>query len=205
MLTSLPARSVVIHFAWLMLATGAWSADGRVINQPGSSSSSSSWSSVLSLKISQRITVAMDGRSSFDAVFQNADDSSLTVIAYGGTGVPERLPRAAIQRITTMTPNPQRKRAAGFVVAGFAAMIIGAAAKSPEAGPSAGFWIGLPLIGIGAYGWDQTNKHPMLTTIYQRPSPKTPSPAPRTPRQAPAHGIASSAASPRRIVRASRA
>jgi hypothetical protein len=157
MLTSLPARSVVIRLAWLMLATRAWSADGRVINQPGSSSSSSSWSSVLSLKSSQRITVAMDGRSNFDAVFQNADDSSLTVIAYGGTGVPERLPRAAIQRITTMTPNPQRKRAAGFVVAGFAAMIIGAAAKSPEAGPSAGFWIGLPLIGIGAYGWDQTN------------------------------------------------
>ena len=77
-----------------MLATGSWSADGRVSAQLGSGSSNSSWATVLSLRNSQKITVTMDGRASFDAVF---------------------------------------------------------------------------LIGIGAYGWDQANRYPMVATIYQRP------------------------------------
>jgi hypothetical protein len=160
MSTFLPTRRAVVTLTCIVLSTGPWcTAQGAT---------SQSWSDVLALRASQRITIAVDGRSSFDAVVQGADDSSVTVIAYGGTGAPERLPRAAIQRITTLTPNPQRKRAGWFVAAGLGALTIGAALKNPEGGPSAGFWIGLPLLGIGTFGWNQANQHPVVVTIYRR-------------------------------------
>jgi hypothetical protein len=60
---------------------------------------------------------------------------------------------------------PADKKGGLLVAGGVAGMILGGIVKSPEAGPSAGFYIGLPLIAVGAYV--QQHARPK-TLIYAR-------------------------------------
>ena len=133
-----------------------------------SSSAAFPWANVFALHRNQKIVLSTDRQPTFDALFQESDDASITVIKYRGNGNPERIPRAIVQEILTNAPNPLRKRGAALAAVGIAAMIIGAAAKDPEAGPSAGFVIGLPLALIGGATYDHANKRPIVVTIYRR-------------------------------------
>ena len=56
-----------------------------------------------------------------------------------------------VVEVWTSSRPPDKKAGELLIAGGFAGMILGAIAKPPEAGPSGGFYAGVPLLAVGAF------------------------------------------------------
>jgi hypothetical protein len=74
--------------------------------------------------------------------------------------------RGTVAQVWTSSRPPDKKAGGLLIAGGIAGIVLGAIAKPPEAGPSAGFYVGVPLMAVGAYV--QHHKRP-ATLVYARP------------------------------------
>lgn len=73
--------------------------------------------------------------------------------------------KSAVVEVWRSSQPPDKKTGGWLIAGGIAGVLVGAIAKPPEAGPSAGFYAGVPLVAVGAYV--QHHKRPS-TLVFAR-------------------------------------
>jgi hypothetical protein len=100
------------------------------------------------------------------ALMESADDTTLSVQRVDNNQH-EKYLRSDVFEISTVPNSKARNAAIAVGIIGFSSIIIGGLGKNPEAGPSRGYWIGLPLLVGGLVGVHNEPKQPVV--IYRRP------------------------------------
>jgi hypothetical protein len=121
----------------------------------------SGWTHVTALTTGAEIRVELDAERVYGQ-FRSANAGGLTLRADGRDRTNDRV---RVAEVWTAIRRPDKKTGGLLIAGGVAGMILGAIAKPPEAGPSAGFYVGAPLIAAGAFV--QHHKRPD-TLIYRR-------------------------------------
>lgn len=96
----------------------------------------------------------------------SADDATLTVERLDNHQH-EQYFREDVVEVSTIPNRKARNAAIGVGIIGAAAIFIGGLGKSPEAGPSRGYWLGMPMLVGGLVALRQQPENPVV--IYRRP------------------------------------
>jgi hypothetical protein len=96
----------------------------------------------------------------------SADDTNLTVQRLD-TNRHEQYFRPDVIEVATIPNGKARNAAIGVSIIGAASIFIGGLGKSPEAGPSGGYWVGMPMLVGGLVALHQQPKEPVV--IYRCP------------------------------------
>jgi hypothetical protein len=124
------------------------------------------WQRVVELEPGRRISVQLEGAQSIAAVMVSADDLTLAV-QRADNHQRERYFRADVIEVATIPNGKARNAAIGVSIIGAASIFIGGLGKNPEAGPSGGYWIGMPMLVGGLVALHEQPKDPVV--IYRRP------------------------------------
>jgi len=119
------------------------------------------WTHVTALRTGTEIRVELDAERLYGQ-FRSADADRLVLRVDGRD---KAIDKTQVVEVWTALTTPDKKTGGILIAGGIAGMVLGAIAKPPEAGPGAGFYVGVPLIAAGAYV--QHHKR-SATPIYRR-------------------------------------